>query len=70
LLEAAQIAVNLAQRGTIRILDPDTAFPSRGQLNIDAARRDFGYNPQVDIEQGFQRYYDWLSNSKYWHDKF
>ena len=62
LLEAAQIVVNLTQRGTIRILDPDPAFPSRGQLNISAAQKDFGYAPNMDIEQGFQRYYDWLKS--------
>ena len=69
LLEAAQIAVNLAQRGTIRILDPDAAFPSRGQLNISAAQRDFGYAPTMDIEQGFRLYYEWLKNSIYWSQK-
>ena len=69
LLEAAQIAVNLAQRGTIRILDPDAAFPSRGQLNISAAQRDFGYAPAMDIEQGFRLYYEWLNDSVYWSQK-
>jgi nucleoside-diphosphate-sugar epimerase len=69
LLEAAQIAVNLAQRGTIQILDPDAAFPSRGQLNISAAQRDFGYAPTMDIEQGFRLYYEWLNNSVYWSQK-
>ena len=69
LLEAAQIAVNLAQRGTIQILDPDAAFPSRGQLNISAAQKDFGYTPTMDIEQGFKLYYEWLKNSIYWSQK-
>ena len=69
LLEAAQIAVNLAQRGTIRILDPDAAFPSRGQLNIAAAERDFDFAPGMDIEQGFRLYYEWLKHSVYWSPK-
>ena len=69
LLEAAQIAVNLAQRGTIQILDPDAAFPSRGQLNISAAQKDFGYAPNMDIEQGFRLYYEWLTDSVYWSQK-
>ena len=69
LLEAAQIAVNLAQRGTIQILDPDAAFPSRGKLNISAAQRDFGYAPSMDIEQGFRLYYEWLNDSVYWSQK-
>ena len=69
LLEAAQTAVNLAQRGTIRILDPDAAFPSRGQLNISAAQKDFGYTPSMDIEQGFRLYYEWFNDSVYWSQK-
>ena len=69
LLEAAQTAVNLAQRGTIRILDPDAAFPSRGQLNISAAQKDFGYTPSMDIEQGFRLYYEWLNDTVYWSQK-
>jgi len=69
LLEAAQTAINLAQRGTIRILDPDAAFPSRGQLNISAAQKDFGYTPSMNIEQGFSLYYEWLNDSVYWSQK-
>jgi nucleoside-diphosphate-sugar epimerase len=60
LLDAANLAVRIAGQGTVEVRDKDTDFPSRGALNIDAARRDFGYNPKVDIEEGFQRYYDWL----------
>jgi UDP-glucose 4-epimerase len=66
LLHAAELAVQIAGRGTVEINDKDTAFPSRGSLNIDAAARDFGYNPTVDIAQGFQQYYEWLSKSSYW----
>jgi nucleoside-diphosphate-sugar epimerase len=40
-------------------------FPSRGALNIDAACRDFGFDPKIDVEQGFQNYYDWLKNDPY-----
>jgi len=60
LLDAANLAVSIVGQGTVEVRDKDSDFPSRGALNIDAARKDFGYNPQVDIEQGFQRYYDWL----------
>jgi nucleoside-diphosphate-sugar epimerase len=34
-------------------------------LNIDAARKDFGFDPKVDVEEGFRNYYEWLSNSTY-----
>jgi nucleoside-diphosphate-sugar epimerase len=69
LLDAANLAVKIAGKGTIEVQDRDTNFPSRGALNIDAARRDFGYFPQVDIEEGFQAYYEWLNNSVYWSQK-
>ena len=69
LLDAANLAVKLAGKGTINVRDKDADFPSRGALNIDAARKDFGYDPKVDVEEGFQKYYDWLSNSAYWQNK-
>jgi nucleoside-diphosphate-sugar epimerase len=69
LLDAANLAVKIAGKGTIEVRDKDADFPSRGALNIDAAYKDFGYFPQVDIEEGFQAYYDWLSTSAYWNKK-
>lgn len=69
LLDAAQLAVKIAGKGTINVRDKDADFPSRGALNINAARTDFGYDPKVDVEEGFQKYYDWLSNSTYWQNK-
>ncbi len=69
LLTAAHLAVRIAGQGTVEVRDRDLDFPSRGALNIDAARRDLGFNPQVDIEEGFQRYHDWLKNSIYWSPK-
>ena len=65
LLDAAKLAVGIAGKGTIKVRDKDPDFPSRGALNIDAARKDFGFDPKVDVEEGFGRYYDWLSNSTY-----
>jgi nucleoside-diphosphate-sugar epimerase len=66
LLDAANLAVKIVGCGTIDLQDRDNNFPSRGSLNIDAARRDFGYFPQVDIEEGFRAYYQWLDKSAYW----
>jgi nucleoside-diphosphate-sugar epimerase len=65
LLEAAKICVAIAGRGHVQINMPDTNFPTRGQLNIQRAQLDFEYDPQVDIEQGFRLYYDWLKKDKY-----
>ena len=69
LLEAAKLAVSIAGSGSIQINEPDGNFPSRGQLNIQQARTAFGFNPKIDIEQGFEKYYEWLKNSIYWTKK-
>jgi UDP-glucose 4-epimerase len=69
LKEAAELAINIAQGGTMRVGDPDATFPSRGQLNTLQAQQDFGYCAEIDIEQGFKTYYDWLANSIYWNKK-
>lgn len=65
LLEAAELAVQIAGSGTIRVNEADGAYPSRGQLNTKNARQDFGFAPEIDIEQGFKKYYEWLTNSIY-----
>lgn len=65
LLDAANLAVKVAGQGEIILGNRDLDFPSRGALNIDAARRDFRFDPKVDVEQGFQNYYDWLKSDPY-----
>jgi nucleoside-diphosphate-sugar epimerase len=69
LLEAAEMIVKIVGKGEIEVRDKDADFPSRGALNIDRARTILGYDPKVDVEQGFREYYDWLSNSVYWSPK-
>ena len=63
------LAVTIAGSGTVNVRDKDADFPSRGALNIDAARNDFGYNPKVDVEEGFRLYHKWFTESKYWQQK-
>ena len=65
LLDAANLAVKVAGKGEIIVGNRDLDFPSRGALNIDAARRDFGFDPKVDVAEGFQNYYNWLKNDAY-----
>ncbi len=65
LLDAANLAVKIVGKGEIIVGEKDLDFPSRGALNIDAARADFGFDPKVSVEQGFQIYYDWLKNDPY-----
>jgi nucleoside-diphosphate-sugar epimerase len=68
LYEAAQLAIKLAGNGSIELREKDADFPSRGALDIAAARRDFGFNPKVDIDEGFEIYHNWLSRCKYFYE--
>jgi len=65
LLEAASLVTEIVGKGTLKIAERDNTFPSRGALDISAAHRDFGYNPTVNILEGFQRYYDYLNNTAF-----
>ena len=66
LQQAAAMVVDIVGKGSIDIRDKDADFPSRGALNIDRARTILGYDPQIDVEEGFREYYKWLSTSDYW----
>jgi nucleoside-diphosphate-sugar epimerase len=69
LLEAAEMIVEIVGSGHIEQRDKDADFPSRGALNIDRARVILGYDPKVDVREGFEKYYEWLNNSIYWNPK-
>jgi len=69
LLQAAEMIVKIVGQGTIEVRDKDADFPSRGALNIDRARTILSFDPKVDVEEGFQNYYNWLNNSVYWNPK-
>jgi nucleoside-diphosphate-sugar epimerase len=66
LKDAAELAISIAGRGEIELQDRDLNFPKRGRLNIDQAIKDFNYNPTVNVEEGFRRYYEWFKKSAYW----
>ena len=69
LLQAAEMIVKIVGDGEIEVRDKDADFPSRGSLNIDCARKILKFNPKIDVEEGFNHYYQWLSNSSYWLNK-
>jgi nucleoside-diphosphate-sugar epimerase len=69
LLEAAEMIVEIVGAGTIEVRDRDLDFPSRGALNIDRARTILGYDPKVDVREGFENYFTWIKNSLYWSPK-
>ncbi len=66
LLAAAELAVEIAGTGSINVRDRDQDFPSRGALDITAARTDLDFNPLVDVREGFERYCAWFKRSEYW----
>lgn len=66
LLQAAEKIVHLVGKGNIQVGERDKDFPSRGALNISRARLKLGFDPKVDVDQGFENYYSWLSTSEYW----
>ena len=69
LLGAARMIIEIVGKGSIELRDKDADFPSRGALNIDRAKQVLGYNPQVDVEEGFENYYGWFKSSVYWAPK-
>lgn len=69
LKDAAELAISIAGKGTLELQDRDLSFPKRGRLCIDQAVTDFNYNPQVNVEEGFLKYYNWFKSSYYWQTK-
>ena len=66
LLQAAKLIVGIVGSGEIQIGSRDASFPSRGHLSIEKAKRLLGYHPTVNVDDGLQRYYEWLKVSDYW----
>jgi nucleoside-diphosphate-sugar epimerase len=63
LKDAAELAIRIAGKGSLEIAPRDLSFPKRGRLDISRAVRELGYTPKINVEQGFQRYYDWYSQN-------
>lgn len=60
LLEAAECIVKLVGSGKIEIQSKHPMYPNRDSLDCSAASRWLNFNPQTNIEEGFNLYYDWL----------
>lgn len=63
LKDAAELAISITGKGSLEIADRDLSFPKRGRLNIQRAQQDLGYAPEVSVEQGFQKYYEWYQQN-------
>ena len=69
LLDAAELVIKIVGYGELELNDRDLEFPTRGTLNIDAARQDFDYNPTINIDSGLLKYHDWIHTSEFWRQK-
>ena len=63
LKDAAELAIKIAGQGSLEVAPRDLSFPKRGRLDISRAVRELGYAPKINVEEGFQRYYDWYSQN-------
>jgi nucleoside-diphosphate-sugar epimerase len=59
----------LVGKGSVEVREKDADFPSRGALDIAAAKKDFNFDPKIDIDEGFEIYYEWIQNSPYWQEQ-
>ena len=64
LLSAATLVTKIVGKGSVIINNRDMSYPVRGQLSILQAKKDLGYRPAVDLEEGLVKYYEWLKQVK------
>jgi nucleoside-diphosphate-sugar epimerase len=69
LSQAAELITEIIGKGSIKIVDRDLNFPSRGRLSITRAQQDFNFDPKINVKEGFERYIDWLKSSTYWQSR-
>ena len=60
ILDAAKIVTALVGGGRVVVAEKQKHFPSRGALDITAAKRDLGYNPHHSLATGLAIQYQWL----------
>ena len=63
LLELAKGIKHITGQGDIDVVDAEPGMPQRNLLITDKAKQDFGYEPQVDLQQGVTQTLDWLKHS-------
>ncbi len=64
--EIAQKVLDKLGRHDLQIvhMDPRPADVARHEANIDKANRLFGYHPAVSIDEGLERYIDWVKGQQ------
>jgi nucleoside-diphosphate-sugar epimerase len=67
LVEAAELIIKFAGKGTINIVDKHDLYPSRESLDCSKALTVLGFDPKTEIEEGFKKYYEWYEqNQLFW----
>lgn len=65
IIDAAEIIVQIAGGGKIDIKSKDIDYPDRGMLNCSKAEELLGYTGKIDIEEGLEKFYDYITVSNY-----
>lgn len=51
------------KKAHLKYTEPQRGDAKHTYADISKAKRDFGYNPKVDIYEGLKRHYEWLRNN-------
>ncbi len=51
------------KKAYLKYTEPQRGDAKHTYADISKAKRDFGYNPKVDIYEGLKRHYEWLRNN-------
>jgi len=62
LTEVADILKEWYPELTVNITDPNTLYPKRGQLSIEKANTLLGYESQVQLEEGLEKFHAFLKD--------
>lgn len=62
--EAAEIVARLVPGTEIELTERDKRMPVRGTLDVNLARREIGFAPRVDLEEGLAKYHAYLLDQR------
>src|SRR4029434_8124850 len=71
--EAAEIVARLVPGTEIGLTQRHKRMPVRGTLDVNLARREIGFAPRVDLEEGLAKYHAYLldqSQPRLWSNAF
>lgn len=64
LIEAIKIIEEISgKRANLKYKEPQRGDAKHTYADVSKAKRDFGYSPRFDIQQGLKRHYEWLKEN-------